>query len=128
MPTDQLLIAEDDVRLSSMFKMVAEECGYEVRVAVNAASFKEILRDFEPTVISLDLGMPGVNGIELLRFLAERGCRARILIVSGLRNDIVESAERHGKESGLNMAGAYRKPFRVSQLMTILKELRVTGP
>jgi two-component system, OmpR family, response regulator len=127
MPTDQLLIAEDDVRLSSMYKMVAEECGYEVRIAVNAALFKEMMRDLEPTVITLDLGMPGVNGIELLRFLAERGCRARVLIVSGLRNDIVEAAERFGRESGLNMTGAFRKPFRVSELMKILNEHRGTA-
>ncbi len=128
MPTDQLLIAEDDARLSSLFKMVAEECGYEVRIAVNAAAFKEILRGFEPTVISLDLAMPGVNGIELLRFLAERGCRARVLIASGLGKDIVERAERHGREFGLNMAGAFRKPVSIVQLMTILKERRVTEP
>jgi two-component system, OmpR family, response regulator len=128
MPTDKLLIAEDDARLSSMFKMVAEECGYEVSIVVNAAAFEETARDFEPTVISLDLGMPGVDGIEPLRSLAERSWRARVPIVTGLRNDVVESAGRHGRESGLNMASAFRKPFIVSQLMTILKGFRDTEP
>jgi DNA-binding response OmpR family regulator len=124
MSTDRLLIAEDDVRIGNLFKMAAEECGYEVRLAVNGPAVKELVRSFEPTVISLDLGIPGVLGVEMLWFLSENGCRAKILIASGQGRDVVQVAERRGREAGLNMVGAIPKPVRLENLRSILREHR----
>jgi DNA-binding response OmpR family regulator len=124
MSADRLLVAEDDVRIGSLFKMVAEECGYEVRLAVNGPAVKELVRSFEPTVISLDLGMPGVLGVEMLWFLSERGCQAKILIASGQGRDVIQVAERRGKDAGLNMVGTIPKPVRLDNLRSILREHR----
>ena len=41
-------------------------------------------------MVALDLGMPGMDGIELLRFLAEQDYRAPVLIVSGFDRRILE--------------------------------------
>lgn len=124
MSADRLLIAEDEIRISSLYKAVAEQCGYEVRIAVNGPAVKELVRSFEPTVISLDLGMPGVLGVEMLWFLSDCHCQARILIASGHGRDAIAVAERRGRDAGLNMAGAIAKPFRLEQLRTILTALR----
>ena len=124
MSADRLLIAEDEARIGSLFKMVAEECGYEVRIAVNGAAVKEFVRTFEPTVISLDLGMPGVLGVEMIWFLSERGCRAKILIASGQGRDVIAVAEQRGKDAGLNMVGAIPKPVRLGHLRSVFEELR----
>lgn len=124
MAADRLLIAEDDVRIGTILKMVAEECGYEVRMAVNGPAVKELVRSFEPTVISLDLGMPGVLGVEMLWYLSERGCRAKILIASGQGRDVIQVAEQRGRDAGLNMAGMIPKPVRLDNLRAILRQHR----
>lgn len=125
MSADRLLIAEDDVRIGNLLKMAAEECGYEVRMAVNGPAVKELVRSFEPTVISLDLGMPGVLGVEMLWFLSERGCRAKILIASGQGRDVIQVAEQRGRDAGLNMVGTIPKPVRLDNLRSILREHRL---
>ncbi len=127
MSTDRLLIAEDETRIGSLLKMVAEECGYEVRVAVNGPAIKELVRTFDPTLISLDLGMPGVLGVEMLWFLSGCGSRAKILITSGQGRDVIAVAEQRGKSAGLNMVGSIPKPVRLEQLRAIFRELRSTG-
>lgn len=124
MSGNRLLIAEDEIRISSLFKAVAEECGYEVQIGINGPAVKELVRSFEPTVISLDLGMPGVLGVEMLWFLSACRCQAKILIVSGQGRDAIAVAERRGRDAGLDIAGAIAKPFRLDQLRRILRELR----
>jgi CheY-like chemotaxis protein len=70
--------------------------------------------------------MPGMDGIELLRFLAEQDYRAPVLIVSGFDRRILESAFRLGEALGLNMAGPVEKPVRFEELAAMLSELKAT--
>jgi hypothetical protein len=46
-----------------------------------------------------------MDGVELLRFLADEDFRAPVLIVSGFDRRVLESAFRLGEALGLNMAG-----------------------
>ena len=60
--------------------------------------------------------MPGMDGVELLRFLADEDYNAPVLIVSGFDRRVLESAFRLGEALGLNMAGPLEKPVRLDQL------------
>ena len=77
-------------------------------------------------MVALDLGMPGMDGVELLRFLAEQNYSAPVLIVSGFDRRVLESAFRLGEALGLNMAGPVEKPVRLEDLETTLNELKAT--
>jgi CheY-like chemotaxis protein len=77
-----------------------------------------------PEVVALDLGMPGMDGVELLRFLADQDYRSPVLIVSGFDRRVLESAFRLGEALGLNMAGPLEKPVRFEVLGALLKQLR----
>ena len=67
-------------------------------------------------MVALDLGMPGMDGVELLRFLAEEGYRAPVLIISGFDRRVLERAFRLGQALGLTMAGPLEKPVRLEEL------------
>jgi len=75
-------------------------------------------------MVALDLGMPGMDGVELIRFLAEQDFRSPVLIVSGFDRRVLDSAFRLGEALGLNMAGPLEKPVRLEQLETLLNELK----
>ena len=99
-----------------MFSSVAEQLGFEVRTTGEADKFISLNRDFNPTVVILDLHMPQADGIEVLRRLADDKCRAGILVVSGADSRVLGSAERLGANRGLNMLGAMQKPVQLQEL------------
>ncbi|MDZ7643140.1 MAG: EAL domain-containing response regulator [Woeseiaceae bacterium] len=71
-------------------------------------------------MIVLDLQMPDTDGIEVLRDLAAGGCRADVLVVSGMDKRTVASAEHFGQQSGLNIVGAMQKPFQPEAMLAKL--------
>ena len=71
-------------------------------------------------MVALDLGMPGMDGVELLRFLADQRYRGPVLIVSGFDRRVLESAFRLGEALGLNMAGPLEKPVRLESSKSVL--------
>ena len=77
-------------------------------------------------MVALDLGMPGTDGVELTRFLAEQEYRGPVLIVSGFDRRVLESAFRLGEALGLNMVGPIEKPVRFGALEEILSKLKST--
>jgi CheY-like chemotaxis protein len=77
-------------------------------------------------MVALDLGMPGMDGVELLRFLSGEDYRAPVLIVSGFDRRVLDSAFRLGEALGLEMAGPLEKPVRLQELERLLTELKAT--
>ena len=124
MTMERLLVIDDEPDIGSFIKTVAESCGYEVTITSDSESFKKEYSSLRPDVVALDLAIPNTDGIELLRFLAEEGCDARVLIISGFDQRVLESAWRLGSARGLRMAGMITKPARVADLRSLLNNLR----
>jgi EAL domain-containing protein (putative c-di-GMP-specific phosphodiesterase class I) len=68
----------------------------------------------------MDLQMPGVDGIELLRDLAADRSSAQVILTSGVDGKVLESALQLGRERGLSMAGMLEKPIRLETLRELL--------
>jgi CheY-like chemotaxis protein len=77
-------------------------------------------------MVALDLGMPGMDGVELIRFLADQNYDAPVLIVSGFDRRVLESAIRLGEALGLTMVGPIEKPVRFEVLEETLSRLKAT--
>ncbi len=126
MPQPRLLLIDDEPALAEFLANAARETGFEPVITSEDWQFRdEFLRD-RPNMVALDLGMPGMDGIELLRFLAEQDFRSPVLIVSGFDRRVLESAFRLGEALGLTMAGPLEKPVRLEQLETLLNELKAS--
>jgi DNA-binding response OmpR family regulator len=126
MPQPRLLLIDDEPSLAEFLANAARETGFEPVITSEDWQFRdEFLRD-RPNMVALDLGMPGMDGIELLRFLAEQDFRSPVLIVSGFDRRVLESAFRLGEALGLTMAGPLEKPVRLEQLETLLNELKAS--
>jgi len=124
---DRLLVIDDEVELGRFVGRVGESVGYEVKVTCRAREFKDVYVRWNPSVITLDLAMPEMDGIELLRWLAAENCHTPIIIMSGFDERVVESAKRIGLERGLNICAILTKPMRVHDIkgkLELLKEIK----
>lgn len=121
-----LLLIDDEPALADFLANAARECGFEPIITSDDAEFRETFQAERPDTVALDLGMPGMDGVELLRFLAEQGYRSPVLIVSGFDRRVLESAFRLGEALGLIMAGPIEKPVRLEDLEAVLNQLRAT--
>jgi len=126
MPQPRLLLIDDEPVLADFIANAAAACGFQPIVASNDGEFREQFLSQRPDMVVLDLGMPGMDGVELLRFLAGEGYRSPVLIVSGFDRRVLESAFRLGEALGLIMAGPLEKPVRLERLEAMLTQLKAT--
>ncbi len=79
----QVLIAEDDVALGGFLRRGLESEGYSVCVAADGHEALQALVATAPDLAILDLGLPRLDGAEVLRLARERGVAIPILILTG---------------------------------------------
>jgi len=120
----RLLVIDDMVDICALVASVAERCGFEVKTTVDPIAFRDLYRAFRPDVVILDLAIPDSDGIDLLHFLVEEGCSAKVLIMSGFPAGVQEAAKRLGEVRGLSMGEMMPKPLRAAELRAILTRLR----
>ncbi len=120
MSGNALFVIDDEPAICALIQRVGEGCGYAVAVASDPALFKQQYKAVAPSVICLDLAMPGSDGIEMLRYLAAEGCSARVLVISGYNSAMVQMAVRLGEALGVGIAGVLAKPIRLAELRNLL--------
>jgi EAL domain-containing protein (putative c-di-GMP-specific phosphodiesterase class I)/ActR/RegA family two-component response regulator len=118
------MVMDDDTDVGAFFGQVGEDLGYEVRVINDPEHFGATVLEFSPTVLLLDLQMPGRDGIELLRELSGLAARPKVLIASGLDSRVLTSAAELGSSMGLEIAGSFCKPIALDELEVLLTRLK----
>jgi DNA-binding NtrC family response regulator len=123
----RLLLVDDEPGMTDFIRTIAEEnSSFEIRTSNHAADFKTAFLEWQPDGVILDLAMPGTDGVELLRWMAETGCRASIVIISGFDRRVLEAAGRLGEASGLKILDKLSKPIRLSVMRQSLRRLAAT--
>jgi CheY-like chemotaxis protein len=79
--TNHVLVVDDAPDIRLLARLLLERGGYQVTEAPTAEAALEMLADFRPEVILLDLQLPGMDGWALLRDLRERGCLGPMRVV-----------------------------------------------
>jgi EAL domain-containing protein (putative c-di-GMP-specific phosphodiesterase class I)/ActR/RegA family two-component response regulator len=115
---------DDDPDVGTFFGQVGEDLGFEVKVIADPVQFAQHVLAFSPTVVLLDLQMPGRDGIELLRELAALDRQPQVLIASGLDSRVLTTASELGTSMGVNIAGAFCKPIALDELEVLLIRLK----
>jgi EAL domain-containing protein (putative c-di-GMP-specific phosphodiesterase class I) len=118
--SNRLLVVDDDQGIGRLIKRVAEGSGFDVVVREDPRVLGKTARSWHPAIIIMDLQMPGVDGIELLRDLAADRSSAQVILTSGVDGKVLESALQLGRERGLSMAGMLEKPIRLETLRELL--------
>jgi two-component system copper resistance phosphate regulon response regulator CusR len=115
---NRILIAEDEVRLAAFLEKGLTANGYATTTVADGLAASAIATDEDFDLLILDLGLPGKDGMEVLRELRASGRRLPVVILSA-RDETVE---------GLNLgADDYMtKPFRFDELLARVR-VRLRG-
>ena len=82
MDKKKILVIDDEENIRILYSEELQDEGYDVIVASNAEEADIKIRESNPDLITLDIRMPGMDGIELLRKLRERDKNIPIVMCS----------------------------------------------
>jgi signal transduction histidine kinase/DNA-binding response OmpR family regulator/CHASE3 domain sensor protein len=116
-----ILIVDDEHDARTLMRTYLEEDGYRTAEAVNGAAALEAARTLRPKLITLDLRMPEMSGVEFLRQLRADPEIADIpvLVVS------IEAAEQRG--SLIGAVDVLAKPVERDNLLRVIQRVLPTG-
>ena len=79
----RLLIVDDDTSLCGHLKTFFERQKYKVEVAHDGPSALVKVQEFHPHLMFLDIGLPGMSGIEVLKHVKEKDSAIRVIMITG---------------------------------------------
>jgi CheY-like chemotaxis protein len=96
--------------------------GFKAEFVSHSEDFFSRLAESSPDFITIDLVMPDLDGVEIMRLLAERNCSSRIIISSGVGTRVLDAAKRSALEHGLDIVGVIAKPISREILRLLVGE------
>jgi DNA-binding response OmpR family regulator len=118
----RVLLIEDDAAIADVLRRILRQEGHEVRSAADGVEALQVAEEFVPDVVILDLGLPKLDGVEVLRRLrAESDVPILILTARADMDDRVE-----GLDAG---ADDYLvKPFEREELLARMRAVMRRRP
>ena len=115
--TGRVLVVEDDVSIADVLRRTLRQEGHEVRSAGDGVEALKVAEDFVPDLVVLDLGLPKLDGVEVLKRL--RATSDVPLLILTARTETDDRVQ--GLDTG---ADDYLvKPFERKELLARLRAL-----
>lgn len=117
---ERVLVVEDDHDVGKVFQLALESAGFKVELAENAVQALSIVTKDLPAVMVVDLMLPDMNGLDLVRYIRkmEGGKNIRLVVCSGATGGFhISQAKDQGVESFLS------KPVSVDDLVSAVAKL-----
>jgi DNA-binding response OmpR family regulator len=131
-PQSKILIIDDDRELCEEMREILVDDGYHVEVCSSGMQGLSLLSWGHYDVLLLDLKLPDIPGTDVLRFLKQKKCRTRVILISGNPSIITlqvkgDSQEPSEEEKLFRMAdGMFSKPCDIEKLLETLR--KTAGP
>jgi len=123
MRASQILVVDDEADIRGMVQEILTEEGYEVRVAGNAAEARAARAQGDPDLMLLDIWMPDMDGISLLREWTRDGALAfPVVMMSG--HGTVETAV---EATRLGAVDFVEKPLSLAKLLRTVEQAVESG-
>jgi len=118
-PANKILIVDDEKFIASVIDKAVKDAGFETEIAYDGFQAGKAISSFMPSLITLDLNMPGLDGLGVIDFVRNDPdlSHIKILVISALTEEKLEEAIQHGANAAIT------KPFISSNLIATIQEL-----
>jgi DNA-binding response OmpR family regulator len=109
----KLLVIDDEPDIGEFVCAAAEALGWDCTATTSVSAFLNALES-DTALILLDLMIPEMDGIELLRLLGKEHCEVGIVLMSGIGKRVMETADELAATLGLSIVGHRNSPAAFS--------------
>lgn len=111
MTAKSLLIIDDNIDLADGYAVILQDQGFDVDVAYCGNDGVESYQNNHQDLVLLDIKLPDINGIEVLRQLHLQNPKVKVLIMTGFAiEQVLEQVQAQGKVE------VFRRPFTIDQV------------
>lgn len=118
---DKILVADDDLNICELLRLYLEKEGFEVVMAHDGEEAVAKFESEKPSLILLDIMMPKLDGLSVLRTLRERGSQIPVLLLTA-KSEVEDKVT--GLDSGAN--DYLTKPFATAELLARIRAMTRT--
>lgn len=119
----RLLAVDDNPDHAELVVRVAAKCGYDARSTSDPLRVDQIVKQWTPNVITIDLCMPRQDGLETAAVLQAAGFKGPLVIISAQDRAVRVAASHLASARGLNVTGNVAKPVNLQALRELLSRL-----
>jgi two-component system response regulator AtoC len=117
MNVNRILVADDEEGVRELFKVIAEDEGYQVYLAKDGLQAVQMAKTYLPDVIVLDIRMPELDGLEVFERIQENMIDAPVIFITAFgSSDLAIDAMKKGAYNYLT------KPFDVEEIRIVIRK------
>jgi len=117
-----IFIVDDENPQVEMMTELIDVAGFTALGFTSAQVFVEqFVSNYD--IVLLDLNMPVMDGIEVMRTLYNRGCTPTYILISGFDERVLHSARQFAESKNIEVASTYTKPINVKEFIAQINEL-----
>jgi len=114
-------LIDDETEMLEMLSDVVEMTGLLVQAFSRATLFFEQVTEFEDdSILVLDLNMPDMDGIEVIRRLSTMAAAPSLILMSGHDSGVLHAAEKLGRARNLDILAYIGKPINLEKFKNLL--------
>jgi len=117
MDKTKVLVIDDEQGIRDLFIQALEEDDYEVLTVDNGEQGLDIIKSEKPNVVFLDLKLPGIDGLEVLKRISDLEIKAIVIMITG-HGTIAKAA----KTMDLGAYDYIVKPFDIDDIIKLMKQ------
>lgn len=120
-PIRRIFICDDDLEFADELASALVGMGFAVATLKDGRKAGEVIADFQPHTILLDIYMPPPDGFEVLNIVGNDPRRAEmsLIMMSGSGATLLDVAARFCQARDIRLAGAFEKPIRLADIVRL---------
>jgi two-component system response regulator MtrA len=122
--TRKLLVVDDDKSITRIIGRIAGGLGYDVKSINDPSEALDAFVTYQPDVLMIDMVMPGLDGVDILREVAAQRSAVKVVAMSGFGAGYLRLAKAVAAFDAQPGITELAKPFRRADIVAVLEDRR----
>ena len=106
-----ILVVDDEKEVTMSLKGFFTALGHDMLTALDGKEALQLIDSVSPDLVLLDMKMPGVDGIQVLKYIREKKPKTKVIVMTAYDKDVKREVEKIGID------GFFAKPIDLSKLL-----------